>query len=285
MELLRRKTEISHFFRSVGSVVRHGVLLLLALVVSGPLLWMMLSSFKGIEELWAYPPTFFPHQPTVSGFETIFRLMPFARYFFNSAVISVSATALVILTSSLAGYVFAKIGFRGRNILFIVVLGSMMIPGQVTVIQNFVTLRFLGWINTYSGLIIPQGISVFGIFLMRQFMHSIPDDYMDAARIDGLSESRIFSSIVLPLNTTAIATVAIFGFRGTWDNLLWPLIMTSGDKMRTLPVGIAGLATVHSPEMQLLLPAATISVVPTLIVFAIFQRQFVEGAAASGLKM
>lgn len=269
---------------SLRAVARYVTLSAIAGVIAGPLIWMILSSFKGVEELWRFPPTFLPAEPTVSGYITVFSRMPFGRYFLNSTFVSVGATILVVITSTTAGYVFAKIRFPLRNALFVLVLGSMMIPGQVTIIQNYMTMRFLGWINTYWGLIVPQGISVFTIFLMRQFMHSIPDDYLDAARVDGLSESGILLRIITPLSLGGIATVSIFGFRGSWDSLLWPLIMTTSSRMRTLTVGIAGLTTVHSPLMELLLPAATVSVLPMLVIFFIFQRQFVESAASSGLK-
>lgn len=279
MTLLRRKT--AAYF---STILRHAILAIVSFIISMPLIWMLLSAFKGAAELWMFPPTLWPVEPTISGFKEVFALLPFARNFFNSLFISACATFLVLLTSSLSGYVFAKIRFRSRNILFALVLSSMMIPGQITIIQNFVTIRFFGWLNTYQSLIIPQGISVFGIFLMRQFYHSIPQDYIDSARIDGLGELGIYMKIILPLSTAAISALAIFAFKGTWDNLLWPLIMTKTPEMRTLPVAIAGLATVHSPLMQLLLPAATIAVVPMMIVFFIFQRQFVEGITMSGLK-
>jgi multiple sugar transport system permease protein len=263
---------------------RYGALAIISLSISMPLLWMILSAFKGVEELWRFPPTLWPLKPTLSGYQTILSRMAFARYFFNSAFVSILSTGLVLLTSSLAGYVFAKIRFRGRNALFALVLACMMVPGQVTIIQNYVTIRWLGWLNTYQALIVPQGISVFGIFLMRQFLHNVPDSYIDVARIDGLRELGIYLRVVLPLSRSALAALAIFAFRGSWDTLLWPLIMTTKPEMRTLPVGIAGLATVHSPLMELLLPAATIAVVPVLLVFFVFQRRFVEGIAMTGLK-
>lgn len=255
-----------------------------AALVSGPLIWMILSSFKGSQELWQFPPTFWPHKPTIGGYHIVFSRMPFFRYFVNSIIVSVSASLLSLFTSSLAGYVFAKLRFRGRDTIFVLVLASMMIPSQVTLVPNYMIIRWLGWLNTYWALILPQGISVFGIFMIRQFMHSIPNDYIDAARIDGLSEFGIYARVILPLAKPALGALAIFTFKGSWDSLLWPLIMTTLPSMKTLPVGIAGLATVHSPEMHLLLPAATVSVVPVLLVFFLFQRQIIEGLTMSGLK-
>jgi len=248
------------------------------------LFWMVLSSFKNSQELWQFPPTIWPHNPTISGFITVFSKMPFARYLFNSVVVAVLVTLLSVFTSSLAGYVFSKLKFRGRDILFILVLASMMIPSQVLVIPRYMLVRWLGWLNTYWGLVLPQGITVFGIFMVRQFLHSVPNDYLDAARIDGLSEFGIYLRIVLPLSTPVLASLAIFAFKGAWDNLLWPLVIITKPEMRTLPMGIAGLATVHSPEWHLLLPAATISSLPILIVFLFCQRQIIEAFVMSGLK-
>jgi len=255
-----------------------------AFVISAPLLWMILSSFKDVVEVWRFPPTVFPQRPTLSGYASVFARLPFGRSFFNSVFVSVSVTVLILLTSSLSGYVFGKFRFRWVRVLFVLVLSSMMIPGQLTIIQNFQTIRALGWINTYFALIIPAGISAFGIFMMRQFMDSIPDDYMDAARIDGLGEFQIFARVILPLCGSSVSALAIFAFHGSWNSLLWPLIMAVRPEMKTLPVAIAGLATVHSPLMELMLPAATVSVVPILVVFAIFQRQIIEGVAMTGIK-
>lgn len=260
------------------------ILALSAFIVSAPLLWMVLSSFKGVEEIWWFPPTLWPHEPTFSGYRTIFQKWPFARYFANSVIVATLSTLLVLFTSSLAGYVFSKLRFRGKDIIFITVLASMMIPGQATLVPRYMIIRWLGWLDTYWALIIPQGIAPFGIFLVRQFLHSIPRDYIDAARIDGLSEFGVYSRIILPLAKPVLGALGIFAFLGTWNDLVWPLVVTRSPLMRTLPVGIASLATVHSPEMHLLMPAATISIVPILIAFALFQKQFVEGFIMSGLK-
>ena len=260
------------------------VLGLSAFIVSSPLLWMILSSFKGVEEIWQFPPTLWPHKPTISGYRSIFSLMPFARYFLNSTAVAISSTLLALFTSSLAGYVFSKLRFRGRDMLFILVLATMMIPAQTTLVPRYMIIRELGWLNTYWALIIPYGISPFAIFMIRQFLFSIPGDYIDAARIDGLSEFGIYSRIILPLAKPVIGALGIFLFLTSWNDLVWPLVVVMSPSMKTLPVGIAGLATVHSPEMHLLMPAATLSIVPVLIVFVFFQRQFVEGFTMSGLK-
>jgi multiple sugar transport system permease protein len=266
-------------------VIRYIVLSVLAVLVFFPLLWLVLSSFKGAAEIWKTPPTIFPENFTLSGYVDLFKKMPYGRYFFNSVFVAVISTTISLFTSSLAGYIFAKLRFKGRETIFILVLACMMIPGQITMIPNYMIIQFLGIHDTYLALILPQGITVFGIFLMRQNMLSFPSDYIEAARMDGFNEFKIFLTIVLPLNVPAISALAIFSFRGSWDSLIWPLIMTASTKMRTLPVGIAGLTTVQSPIMELILPASTISVIPILIVFFIFQKKFVQGITMSGLKM
>ncbi len=253
-------------------------------IVSFPLLWMLLSSFKTTEELARVPPTIWPENLSLAGYEYIFTKLPFLRYFLNSLFVATSSTVLAVLTSSLAGYIFAKFEFRGKTILFVAILGSMMIPGTIMLIPRYVLINWLHWTDTYLAIIIPQGISVFGIFLMRQYMQGIPSDYIDAARVDGMSEAGIFFKIMLPLCRPAIAALAILSFVESWDALLWPMVVITSSDLKTLPMGVAGLATVHSPQLDLMLPAAVVSVVPVVVVFAIFQRQFVNAMTSSGLK-
>lgn len=267
-----------------GTLLLWVTMAVLAVLVSFPLVWMVLSSFKPNEELWRVTPTLWPENPTLDGYRHIFTQMPFARYFLNSLFVATATTVLAVLTSAIAGYVFAKFDFRGKNLLFMCILASMMIPGTVMIVPRYVLINTIGWTDTYMALIIPQGITVFGIFLMRQYMHGIPSDYIDAARVDGMSEFGIFAQIILPLCKPALSALAILSFIGSWDALLWPLVVISSDSMRTLPMGIAGLATVHSPLLTLMLPAATVTVIPIIIVFAIFQRQFVNAMTSSGLK-
>ncbi|WDR02403.1 carbohydrate ABC transporter permease [Devosia algicola] len=257
---------------------------IIALLVSFPLVWMVLSSFKTSVELSRAIPTFWPEDATLSGYIYIFNEMPFGRYFLNSTIVAVASTILAVFTSALAGYIFAKFEFRWKNIIFIAILTSMMMPGTVMLIPRYILVSWLGWTDTYWALIIPQGITVFGIFMMRQYMHGIPLDYIDAARVDGMGEFGIFTQIILPLCKPPIAALAILSFIESWNSLLWPLVVTSSPDMRTLPMGIAGLATVHSPLLQYMLPAATISVIPIIIVFALFQRQFVNAMTSAGLK-
>lgn len=253
-------------------------------IVSFPLIWMVLSSFKTAEELAQLPPTIWPERFSLAGYEYIFTKLPFARYFANSVFVSMASTALAVFTSSLAGYIFAKFEFRGKNIIFFAILASMMIPGAIMLVPRYLLITSLHWNDSYLALIIPQGISVFGIFLMRQYMQGVPSDYIDAARVDGMSEAGIFFKIMLPLCKPAMAALAILAFVESWDALLWPLVVVSSPDLKTLPMGIAGLATVHSPLLDLMLPAAVISMMPVIVVFALFQRQFVNAMTSSGLK-
>lgn len=249
-----------------------------------PLFWMLLSSFKTAEELASLPPTIWPRYVSLAGYEYIFTKLPFGRYLFNSVVVSGLSTTLAVLTSALAGYIFAKFEFRGKAVIFVLILSSMMIPGAIMIIPRYLLVTWFNWNDTYIALIVPQGISVFGIYLMRQYMHGVPSDYIDAARVDGMSELGIFLKIMLPLCKPAIAALAILSFVESWGSLLWPLVVVSAPEYKTLPMGIAGLATVHSPLLQFMLPAAVVSVLPVIIVFAFFQRQFVDAMTSSGLK-
>jgi len=269
---------------SITQAVMWVVMAASSFLVFFPLIWMALSSFKSNEELFRYPPTIWPEQVTYEGYQYIFTQLQFARYFFNSVFIAVVSSAIAVLTSALAGYVFAKFQFRGKNVLFVAILASMMIPGTILLIPRYVLISTLGWTDTFWAVIIPQGISVFGIFMMRQYMHGIPSDYIDAARVDGVGEFRIFVWIMLPLCKPALAALAILSFIDSWGALLWPLVVLNSPEMRTLPMGVAGLANVHGPQLQYMLPAATITVIPVVIVFAIFQRQFVNAMTSSGLK-
>lgn len=255
-----------------------------SLIVSLPLIWMFLSSFKTTEELSRIPPTIWPLDVSLAGYEYIFTKLPFGRYFLNSVIVSSLSTALALFTSSLAGYIFAKFEFAGKKILFILILSSMMIPGAIMIIPRYLLINWFHWNDTYLALIVPQGISIFGIYLMRQYMHGVPSDYIDAARVDGMSEIGIFLKIMLPLCKPALAALAILCFVESWGALLWPLIVVSSPEYKTLPLGIAGLATVHSPLLHLMLPAAVVSVLPVIIVFALFQKQFVNAMTSSGLK-
>jgi len=250
-----------------------------------PFLWMVSTSLKADAEAFRFPPEILPSSPQWGNYAQAWTTAPFGRFFFNSVVISVSVTLGSLLANSLAAFAFAKYPFRGRDLLFIAILGTMMIPGQVTMIPSFLLLKHLAWLDTYTGLIVPGLASAFGIFFLRQAMLTIPDEFMDAARLDGASELGIFWRVALPLVKPAIATLAVFTFLGAWNDFLGPLIVVKSEEMKTLPLAISALSAGHYVmSWPLLMAGASFVVVPVLVVYLIAQRYFVEGIAAGGLK-
>ena len=254
-------------------------------VVVGPFLWMLLSSFKPEGEIRSVPPTWWPSHWTLSHYHDLFTRLDFPRYFVNSAVVAVLVTAGNLLFCSLLGYALAKLDFPGRKALFLIVLGMLMVPGMVTFVPQFVLVSNLGLANSYAGLVLPFLAGPFGVFLMRQFLLSIPDDLIEAARVDGAGEWRIFWRIVLPLCKPALATLGILTFLASWNNFLWPLVVATTDDKYTLPVALA-LYSIGQNRIYfgLLLAGAVVVVLPVLIVFLVLQRQFLRGIATTGLK-
>lgn len=250
-----------------------------------PFVWMLLGSFKSNGELRANPPTWWPQSATLDNFRELFTRLDFPQFFANSFVVATVVTVGNLVFCSMLGYAFAKIDFAGRTWLFRLVLATLMIPGMVTLVPLFVLVSNLGMVNTYFGLILPFLAGPFGVFLMRQFMQGLPDELIDAARVDGASELRIFWRVVLPLCKPALATLAILTFLGSWNNFLWPLVVASTEEMYTLPVALA-LYSVgqNSTNYGLLLAGAVVVLVPVLVVFLTMQRHFVQGLATTGLK-
>lgn len=250
-----------------------------------PFLWMILTSLRTDAEAFAWPPKLVAWPLRWENYAEAWKTAPFARFFFNSIVVSVTVTVGSLFINSLAAYGFAKYEFRGRNFLFLCLLATLMIPFQVTMIPSFLLLKQLAWLDSYPGLIVPGLAGAFGIFFLRQYMLTIPDDYLDAARIDGASEYAIFARVVLPLTKPALATLGVFTFLGAWNDFLGPLIVVKSDDMRTLPLAISALSAGHYVmSWPLLMAGATFVVVPVLIVYFLAQRYFVEGIALGGLK-
>jgi multiple sugar transport system permease protein len=269
----------------VARVLLYAVLIAGLLVVVGPFLWMLLSSFKSEGEIRADPPTWWPQHWTFSHYQDLFGKLNFPRYFLNSAIVATLVTAGNLLFCSLLGYALAKLDFPGRKALFLTVLGMLMVPGMVTFVPQFVLVSNLGLANSYAGLVLPFLAGPFGVFLMRQFLLSIPDDLIEAARVDGAGEWRIFWRIVLPLCKPALATLGILTFLASWNNFLWPLVVATTDDMYTLPVALA-LYSIGQNRIYfgLLLAGAVVVVLPVLLVFLVLQRQFLRGIATTGLK-
>ncbi|MFC7489883.1 MULTISPECIES: carbohydrate ABC transporter permease [unclassified Knoellia] len=261
------------------------VLSLVLLVVVAPFVWMVLGSFKTQGELLQRPPTWLPEAATFDNYTQLFSRLNFSQYFLNSTVVAVAVTAGNLLFCSMLGYALAMLDFRGKRALFLVVMATLMIPGVVTFVPLFVLVANIGLINSLPGLILPFLVAPFGVFLMRQFFLGLPRDLLDAGRVDGASELRIFSRIFLPLSGPALATLGILTFLGSWNNFLWPLVVAQQEDKYTLPVALALYSTgQNSTQYGLLLAGATIVVIPVLLVFLVFQRRFIEGIATTGIK-
>ena len=255
------------------------------IAVVTPFVWMILGSFKGQGELLRVPPTWLPESPSLNNYRDLFSKQSFLRYFVNSTVVAVAVTLGNLLFCSMLGYALAKLEFRGKRLVFGLVMGTLMVPGMVTFVPLFVMVANLGLVDSYPGLILPFLVTPFGVFLMRQFMTTLPDDLLDAGRVDGAGELRIFRQIILPLCGPALATLGILSFLGSWNSFLWPLVVAQTQEHYTLPVALALFSTGQNvTNYGLLLAGATVVVLPILIVFLIFQRRFIEGIATTGIK-
>jgi multiple sugar transport system permease protein len=254
-------------------------------VMIGPFLWMLVGSFKPEAEIRQDPPTWLPNDPTLANYGTLFDRLDFPTYFTNSAVVAILTTVGNLLFCSAAGYALAKLSFPGKRLLFVVVLGTIMVPSIVTIVPLFVLTSNLGLVNTLAGLILPFLAQAFGVFLMRQFITSIPNDLLEAARIDGASELRIYARIVLPLCRPALATLGILTFLASWNNFLWPLVSATTEDTYTLPVALALYSIGQNrTDYDILLAGSVVVVLPVLLVFVLLQRHFVRGIATTGLK-
>lgn len=250
-----------------------------------PFVWMILGSFKTTAEIRQYPLNFWPLEPTLDNYTELFVRLDFATFFANSLVVAVFVTAGNIVFSSMVGYALAKLDFAGKKVLFMLVLGTLMVPGVVTFVPLFVLTANLGLVNSYPGLILPFLIAPLGVFLMRQFMLSLPDDLIEAARIDGASEWRIFLRVIMPLCGPAVATLTILTFLASWNNFLWPLVVATSEDRYTLPVALA-LYSVgqNAAEYGLMMAGAVVVVLPILLIFVLLQKYFVQGIALTGIK-
>ena len=278
--------ETNRTVTALGAGAKYAILVVGAVVMVLPFFWMVNASFMSSGEIQQQPPVWLPSELRVQNYTDLLNVLPFGRLYFNSLFVTTSTVVGVLFTSSLAGFAFAKYQFPGRELLFYLILATLMIPFFVTLIPVFYIVRQLGWINSYQGLIIPSVISAYGIFLMRQFILSIPDELVDAARIDGASEPLIYGRIVLPLTKPALATLGTFAFIGSWNALLWPLLVIDSRDLYTVPLGLNTLRTyaAEARNLHLLMVGTTISVIPTLVIFIFLQRYFIRGIALTGLK-
>lgn len=260
------------------------VLIAAAVVIAFPFVWMVLTSFKPENEIVHFPPALLPSRLILDSYIDVWSRIPFLAFFKNSVIFSLSVTMISLLFDSMAGYAFARLSFRGRDRLFLLVLVALMIPVQVTMIPLFIMLSHFGWLNTFLGLIVPRATNAFGIFMLRQFFVGLPKELDEAARIDGCSEFRLYWQIILPLAKPAIASLALFHLMYNWNDLLWPLIITSTEDMRTLPGGLALFMGQHVVEYGILTAGAAIATAPLVIAFLFAQKYFIQGVAFTGLK-
>ena len=269
--------------RSLQPIALHLALLVGSAVMLVPFAWMLSTSLKEPGDIFVYPPQWLPQPMRWQNYVETVTVMPFLRFYLNSTIQATAVTVLQLLTSSLAAFAFSRLRFRGRDALFLLYLATMMIPFPVTMIPNFVIIRYLHWIDTYRALILPPAFSAFSTFLMRQYFLSIPNELDDAARVDGASSFRIWWQVILPLSGPAVATLAIFTFLGQWNNFLWPLVATNSEEMWTLPVGLASFQGQYSIQWNLLMAGSVIAIVPILIIYLIGQKWFVRGITLTGM--
>lgn len=256
-----------------------------AVVMIGPALWMISASFMTLHDVRASPVNVLPPSWHPENYVDLFTRFRVGRYLTNSLIVTGAVVLLNIVFSTMAGYSLAKYDFPGRNLIFGFILSTIMVPFAVILIPLYLIVRTFGWVNTYQGLIMPFALSAFGIFLMRQYMLSVPNEYLDAARIDGASEFGIFWRIVMPLARPAVITLAIVTFVGNWDEFLWPLIVATEDRYRTLPVGLAAFLQDYQNEWHLLMAGAVVAAAPVVLLFVLMQGRFLESMAGlSGLR-
>jgi multiple sugar transport system permease protein len=258
----------------------------IALVMFLPVWWMLSQGITPEREIYVWPLRLFPEHPTIENYLNVLKRpdLPIVRWYVNSVFVSGATTVLTVLVASMASYGYARLEFPGRDILFFGLLTTMMIPGAVTMIPVFIILRTLGMLDTYWALILPHAAGAFGVFMMRQFFQTLPKELDEAAVLDGASRFRVYWSIAMPLSKAALAALAIFVFLGSWNDFLWPFIATNSNEMRTLPVGLTVFVGEYWSERGLVMAGATMATVPVLIVYAIFQRQIIQGFVLSGLK-
>jgi multiple sugar transport system permease protein len=249
-----------------------------------PFYWMVVTSIKVPSEVITFPPTWLPSVVTFEHYGRVFGKLAVGILYRNSAVVAVTKTILMVFTSSLTGYIFGKFTFRGRDIIFSAIIATMIIPLQVYMIPLYLMMVDFQWHNTYTGLVVPYVFSAYAMFLVRQYMHSIPSELLDAARIDGAGELYIFVRLVMPLSKAVLATLVIFYFMWNWNDFLWPLVVLNSPRKYTLPIGLTVFNSEVSTDYGATMAAAAVAVIPVMVVFFVFQRHIVEGVALTGLK-
>lgn len=271
--------------RRLSLGLTYGLCVLCALILGFPFYWMATGAFKTTQELSSVPPTAFPLHWTALNFQQVWATFDFARYFWNSVWLALVRSSIPAFTSALCGYVLAKIAFRGRSVIFVALLVTMMLPGAITLIPSYLLMFHLHWIGTYWPLIVPSMFSAYGTFLLRQLMMGLPNETLDAGRIDGASEWNLFLRIALPSMWPGVAAVFILSFIGAWDDFLWPLMVLNDPSMFTLPVGLAFFTLQHFTLLGPLMAGSVLATLPVILVFYLGQRQIVESGLFAGLRL
>lgn len=266
----------------LGNIISYGLLTLIGLIMVFPFLWMISTSLKTGTDI--YNISLIPKELNFSNYVRVFTTSNFGKWFLNSLVIAVITVGSVLFVDSLVGYTFAKLKFKGSKLIFVLLLSTMMVPTEMLIIPWFLMVNKFGWFNSYMSLLFPGLSTAFGIFMMRQFFMSIPDDLLDAGRIDGLSEFGVYWHVALPLVKPALSALGIFTFLGNWNAFLWPVIAVDDPEMYTLPVGLSLFSGEMYNQWDLIMTGATIATVPVLIVFFIFQKRIIEGIHLTGVK-
>lgn len=266
---------------------RYGVTVLaafVAFVTLAPLLWMLSVSFMAPGEAAQFPPPLLPSNPTLDNYRALFGTYGIGRYFGNSLLVSTLATALALLFTVPAGYAFAKLRFKGRDAIFQGLVGALVVPGQIGMLPLFLELKAMGLVNSYAGALVPWLAGIFGIFLVRQYCLSLPDEMLEAARVDGASEFNIFTRIVIPTLTPILVTLALFVFLGSWNDFMWPLIILADQDLYTLPVALAALSREHVQDNELMMAGSVVTTLPVLILFLALQKYYLSGLLAGSVK-
>ena len=266
-------------------LVGHLTIALLVLIVGIPLYWMAIASLKSLPEIYTFPPTWLPANPRWANFSQAWQSAPFERFYMNSIITTVLTSIAKLFNAVLSAYALSYLRFPGREAVFVVILGALMIPTQVVVLPNYLTVAGLGWINTYQGIIVPEAGIAFGVFLLRQHFLTLPRDVLDAARVDGCDHLRILFSIVLPLSRPILATLVMLTAVDRWNDYLWPLVVTTTKEMRTLPIGIAWMHDVEgNTQWGVVMAGVILVILPVLVLFAWTQKHLVEGIASGAVK-
>jgi multiple sugar transport system permease protein len=268
----------------LAAPIVNGLLVGLTAVSLFPLLWMLSVSLMPSGAASAFPPPLVPDAPTLDNYRELFSRAGMLRYLANSLVLATAVTLLSLVLNTMAGYAFAKLAFTGRERIFKLLIGALVIPGQVAMMPLFLMLKEMGLVNSYGGIVVPAMAGIFGIYLVRQYARTVPDELIEAARVDGAGELRIFVMVVVPLLRPVLASLAVFTFLGSWNDFMWPLIVLTDEELQTLPVALASLSREHVQDNELMMAGSVVTVLPVLVLFLLLQRHYIQGLLLGGVK-